>query len=122
MRKLCQIALVFALAGSLLNAGECGSPFFASKETRDCCNRGKCAPSNRSDDCCNVSNTTVSSAFVISGKSVIPNPLNTSDGIALAAVSVSLHWAPIPSSFLRAEHTWLAPPLTQTPLQLPLRI
>ena len=106
MRKFVQLALVFGLAVSLLNAGDCGSPFFASKETRDCCNRGKCAPSNRSDDdCCKVSNAWASTAIVISGKASFPNPLSHIDSAAMTAVATQVHPMLTLSSLLRADHT-----------------
>lgn len=123
MRKFVQIVLVLGLAASLLNAGECGSPFFASKETRDCCNRGKCAPSNRSDDdCCKVSNASTSTALVISGKASLPNPLGQIDGAALAPVAIQVHPMLTLPSLLRADHTWLGPPPPLVVLNLPLLI
>jgi len=122
LRKFIQIALVLGLAASLLNAGECGSPFFATKEARECCNRGKCAPSNRSDDCCKVSNGSASSAFVISGKASIPNPLNHIDSAAITAVSIQVHPILTLSSLLRADHTWLGPPSAVVLFNLPLLI
>lgn len=96
--------------------------FFASKEKRECCNRGKCAPSNQSDDCCKVANASASNAFVISGKSSIPNPLNHVDGAAITAVLIQADPILTPSSLLRADHTWLGPPFAVVLFNLPLLI
>lgn len=115
--------LVLGLAASLLNAGECGSPFFASKETRDCCNRGKCAPSNRSDDgCCQVSNGSASTVVVVPGKASFPNPLGQIDSAAVTAVTTQVHPILTLSSLLRADHTWVGPPPPLVAFNLPLLI
>lgn len=120
--KVLQIALVFGLIGSLADAGECGSRFFASKEKKECCNRGKCAPSKQSDDCCQIANASSSKPFVTSGKSSIPNPLHTVAGLAVALPAVELHAALIPSPVLWEDHTWLGPPLSAISVNLPLLV
>ena len=114
--------VVLGLAASLLNAGECGSPFFATKEARDCCNRGKCAPSNQKDDCCKVSNVSTSSAYLIRGKASVPSPLIHINSAAITAVLTPVHPILPLSSLLRADHTWLGPPPPLVAFNLPLLI
>lgn len=122
MQNLSRVALLLGLAALVVNAGECGSPFFATKEARECCNRGKCAPSNRSDDCCKVSNTSASSTFVVSGKASIPNPLGHIDSAAITAVLTQIQPILTLSSLLRADHTWVGPPPLLAAFNLPLLI
>lgn len=122
VRQFLQIALLFGLTAVLLDAGECGSVFFGSKEKRECCNQGKCAPSNRSDDCCNAANTSFSGGFIFSGKCSIPNPLIHVDGAVIAAVLSRVHPILTSSSLIRADHTWLGPPFAVVPFNSPLLI
>ncbi len=122
LRKVLQIVFVFALIASLADAGECGSRLFASKEKKECCNRGKCAPSKQSDDCCQIAHSSSSKPFVTSGKSSIPNPLHTVAGLAAPLPTVQLHAVLMPSPLIWDDVTWLGlgPPLSA--INLPLLI
>ena len=120
LRKLFQFAAVLGVSVLLLNAGECISPFFANKEARECCTRGKCAPSKLSDDCCKTSNASAGKHFVRAEKfSPAMSALDTSTTLVSVFVFVSPTSA---VSHVRTEHPWLGPPLELAHLNLPLLV
>ena len=120
LRKLFQLAAVMGVSVLLLNAGECISPFFANKEARECCTRGKCGPSKLSDDCCKTSSTSAGKHFVRAEKfSPAISALDTS-AIPVSAFAFVLPTSAV--SYVRTEHPWLGPPLELAHLNLPLLV
>lgn len=58
----CAAAILF------LNGGDCISVLFADQQAKNCCSRGHCAPTEKTDPCCESNFSSVTKYFQTEGK------------------------------------------------------
>lgn len=115
------VPMLIAAVILLLRAGDCVPLLFADNQTKTCCTRGKCSPSQRADPCCQSSNAAPVQQFQAQEKVVIPALEDA--GLLVAAVEApavlpALHGARL-AFFDWPSHS---PPGTIALVSLPLLI
>jgi len=114
------VPMFIALAMVLLKGGDCISPLFADQESKNCCTRGKCNPSQKADPCCQTTSPSATQYFQ-------PATKVTLDQSSLALTDVVIDVAHLEPSFVAVNRGFLemafkSPPgLTQS-VSLPLLI
>lgn len=81
-----RIASTFILAAILiLRGGDCVPLLFANQQTKDCCTKGECSRSHKSDPCCQTSSSDLVKHFEAQEKVSLPT-LAWIDAMSVPAV------------------------------------
>ena len=112
--------MFIALAMVLLKGGDCISPLFADQESKDCCTRGKCNPSQKADPCCQTTSPSATQYFQ-------PTTKITLDQNSLVLTDTVIDVAQIEPSFVAVNRDFLemefkSPPAVAQTVSLPLLI